>query len=116
MPTDKEVSAKEMARNMVGDGKRPNKYFVTIAYGYYFPIGEDDDMIQAANSLESSTFFFNNKQEAEEFFDSIPMPTNRKEITGKTISQIMIEDRLTGVVKDRFYKELRPSYFIRQTY
>lgn len=107
---------------MVGDGKSPNKYFVTIGFGWYIPYKEYDkdsdepfempDMIQAPNSIESVTMGPFNKQEAEDLFEMIELPKYPVKVNGTTIGQVTMEDRNTGVVKEKGLWELRKGHFI----
>lgn len=97
----KETSIKELAKNLVGDGKSPNKYFVTIAYGWYRPKGEEE-MKQVGNSLDSVTVLFTSRPDAEQFFENIPMcAASIDEVTKETIGQIILEDRKTGVLMEK---------------
>lgn len=93
---------KKLATEIVGDGKSPNKYFVTIAYGWYQPSNHDLDMIQVDKSLDSVTVMFNNRQDATDFFDSVPFNTYGLDtVTPETIGQTILEDRKTGVIAER---------------
>jgi hypothetical protein len=108
-------TAKELACKLVGDGKKPNKYFVTIGFGWYAPENPEEDMIQAKNSLESVTIGpLTSKAKAMELFNAIPIDRHIQEVTGETIGQICIEDRLTGVVLERRLTKSGNRFFIDQ--
>lgn len=107
----KNTNIKELAKHMVGDGKKPNRYFVTIAYGWYRPLGDDADAIQVDRSLESVTVLFTNKQQAIDFYDNIPMEKSLPAITRETIANVMVEDRLTGVIRDKMYEQTPNNRF-----
>jgi len=93
------LTVKELATKIVGDGKKPNKYFVTIGYGWYFP-NESEEMIQVKDSLDSVTVMLTNKEDAIKLYNSIIIRTISP-VTKETIGQVMIEDRLTGVIKEK---------------
>lgn len=111
------LSAAELASNIVGDGKKPNKYFVTVAYGWYRPKGKPEDevlpeMVQAPNALESVTIGpFSSKAQAFNTFNSIELDSSIEKVTGETISQVIIEDRLMGTVKEKCLSERRSTGF-----
>lgn len=112
------LTVKELATKIVGDGKKPNKYFVTIGYGWYRPFGEDAEMIQAKNSLDSESLLFTNKTDAEDLFYAIALSNqaHNGKITGETIGQVMIEDRLTGVIKEKCLRQRENGTFFVDTY
>jgi len=98
----KNLTVKELATKIVGDGKKPNKYFVTIGYGWYMPVNEEE-MEQVDNSMDSVSILFTNKDEAIQCYNSISLFNGTvKGITGETIGQVMIEDRLTGTIKEKY--------------
>lgn len=106
----KNKSAKDLAVQLVGDGKKPNKYFVTIGYGWYMP-KDSEDMKQAKNSLDSVTMLFNTREAAEQCYQSITPMADSGKITGLTIGQVMIEDRLTGVIKEKFLSHVSGNLY-----
>jgi hypothetical protein len=93
------MTAKEMAQKMVGDGKSPNKYFVTCA-PWYMPIGSED-MVQIPGFNENwgAIGVFDDKEEAIEYYREIELDFR----TG--IGQVMVEDRMVGVLCERFLRE-----------
>lgn len=117
------LSAAELATQIVGDGKKPNKYFVTIGYGWYRPKMTEADgnelpeMVQAPNSLESVTLGpFNSRGQALNTFNSIELNTAIEKVTGETISQVIIEDRLSGTVREKCLAERRSHGFCVDTW
>lgn len=111
----KETNIIELAKNLVGDGKSPNKYFVTIAYGWYKP-KDNEEMIQVKNSLDSVTAMFTSRSDAEQFFDNIPIyAASIDNVTGETIGQIIMEDRKIGVIKEKcIYQRKNGSFTIER--
>lgn len=105
---------KELATKIVGDGKSPNKWFVTVAYGWYVPLpkdeGEEPEMIQADNALESTTLLFTRKQDAMDFFHAVKIREDLTEVKGNDISQVIVEDRKNGTVCE---KHLHQSHKMR---
>ena len=56
------MTAKEMATQMVGDGKSPNKYFVTTS-PWYMPMGgEEMQVIPGFDENSSETVMFEDKR------------------------------------------------------
>jgi hypothetical protein len=110
----KTKNTKELASLLIGDGKKPNKWFVTIAYGWYEPKGDNEqtDMIQADNSLDSVTILAESKTQAFELFDSIKLDRHIKKVTGNTIGQVIVEDRLNGVVIEKKLVETDSGFYI----
>jgi len=101
-PFEKEVrpsSAKELARELVGDGKTPNVWFVT--YGAYIMVREDFDcsdyeLLEGYSEKDSETFGpFYSYQEACDKYDDIDLDPH------DGIGQVFIEDRLIGTVKEK---------------
>jgi len=110
-----ELTVKQLATKIVGDGKSPNKYFVTIAYGWYKPKESDNvgiEMKQADNSLDSVTVLFTSRADAEQFYDNVPMyAASIDKVTGETIGQIILEDRKNGTIKEKFIAERKNGGF-----
>lgn len=110
------IDAAQLATQIVGDGKKPNKYFITIAYGYWRPKQTDPEecpeMEQAKNSLDSVTMGpFTSKGAAEAVYNAISLDTDILEVTGQMIGEVVMEDRLTGVVKNKFLAQRRSYGF-----
>ena len=91
---------KEMAREMVGDGGTPNKWFVT--YGPHVMVykdGEGDfELMEGYNENEDVFTYgpFDTYEEAVECY-------NEQELyAGIGIGQVMIEDRQCGVVREKW--------------
>lgn len=97
------LSAKDLAKKYVGDGKS-KLWFVTIAYGWYIPEGEDADYKQVPDSLESVTILVGGRFEANALYNSVMTDRVVNLVNGRTISQVMIENK-TGVAKDKIYKK-----------
>ena len=91
---------KQMAREMVGDGGAPNKWFVT--YGPYVMVykdGERDyELIEGYNENEDVFTYgpFDTYEDAVECYDE-------QELYARIgIGQVMIEDRQCGVVREKW--------------
>ena len=107
------LTVSELATKIVGDGKKPNKWFITLGYGWYFP-KDSEDMVQVENSMESITMLFTVKSQAEEMFNSFKIHGIDK-VTGETIGQVTLEDRLNGVVKEKNLRQLQNGAFFSET-
>jgi hypothetical protein len=114
------LTPSELARTMVGDGKKPNRYFVTIGFGYYRPKPTPEDIAECVapeiqetkNSLPCVTMGpFTSRGAAEAVYQGISINTDISDVTGQTIGQVVLEDRLTGVVKDKTLAQRRSYGF-----
>ena len=94
---------KEMARETVGDGGTPNKWFVT--YGPHVRVLNEDDSFVGDYELiegydENEDVFtygpFDTYEEAVECYDEQEL------YPGIGIGQVMIEDRQCGVVREKW--------------
>lgn len=96
--TNKE--AKQLATQIVGDGKSPNKFFVT-AGPYYMEVNEfgdaDQVLLDGFTDNHVETTIFDTLEEAEEYYDSIELDIY------EGVGEVVIEDRKTGQIK---YKTL----------
>lgn len=108
-------TANKLATEIVGDGKKPNKWFVTIGYGWYWIPGKEH-MVQAKNSLESVSILFNSKEDAEECFRGIPLGIAVSKVSGTTIGQVIIEDRANGVIAEKFIRQRENGTFYKSEY
>jgi hypothetical protein len=114
MKTETALTPNDLAREIVGDGKKPNKYFLTIGYGYYKP-KDSEELIQVENSIEAVTILLPNKEAAMAAFEAIEMIPNSK-VTGETIGQVMIEDRLRGTVIEKILTQRQNGSFYIDTW
>lgn len=96
------MTAKEMAQKMVGDGKSPNKYFVTHS-PFYMPKDSEMGRLELIPGFEGyeegSTVMFDDKQKALEYYRDIELKFSNG------VGHIMIEDRIVGVLCERFLRE-----------
>ena len=100
-----EKTVKQLACDIIGDGKKPNMWFVTIGYGWYYPRPENNEcelpeMVQAPNSLDSVTILCSGETQAGRIYEAIDILPVPDIITGNTIGQVILEDR-HGVVKEK---------------
>ncbi len=72
-------------------------------------------MVEVKDSLESVTIGFIRKEDADEVYNSIKLHAINK-MTGKTIGQVCMEDRLTGVLKEKYYKQFDNDLFVVEHY
>ena len=99
----------DMARNMVGDGKLPNKYFVSINNSYLY-YSEESEALEGINDAIQFTekggtiAMFDTYQKARDFIEAnyyLGMETD-----DFTVNTIEIEDRLSGQI----YEQTRIFY------
>lgn len=96
MTNDK--TAKELAREMVGDGQSPNKYFVTHG-PFYLEFDEYEPIDGFHTEQESVTYGpFDTVEEAYEKYDSIHLDLDDR------VGQAFIEDRQTGMVAEKYLR------------
>jgi len=99
--TQKEI--KDMAREIVGDGQSPNKWFVTI--GPYYRVRQSDDesdfeILEGYSELDTESFGpFLSYEAALTCYDLQDLDYQ----TG--IGQVFIEDRLCGTVTEKFIEK-----------
>jgi len=99
---------KALASQIIGDGKLPNKFFVTTGpwvtlvdeYG-----DQESELLDGYTEHDSVTEVFDTYEEANEYFQRIEL-----DIYDGT-AQILLEDRKTGVIKEtRLEKILKVEY------
>jgi hypothetical protein len=99
---------KALASQIIGDGKLPNKFFVTTGpwvtlvdeYG-----DQESELLDGYTEHDSVTEVFDTYEEANEYFERIEL-----DIYDGT-AQILLEDRKTGVIKEtRLEKILKVDY------
>lgn len=110
-------SAAEMAKNIVGDGKTPNMWFVTVGYGLYMPFN-NEECISLKNALDGITIGpFLKKSEAVTVYNAFEIfNIHKSELKKDKISQVFIEDRLSGVVCEKRLEENANGYLIKKEY
>lgn len=104
--TNQEV--RELATEIVGDGKLPNKFFVTSS-PYYHEIDQygdyDSHILDGFEDSQTESKVFDTFEEAEAYYDDIELDIY------DGIGQVMIEDRLTGIIKEKsLEKVVRVEY------
>jgi len=104
--------AQKLARELVGDGQDPNMFFVTSG-PYYYEVDEFGDtesiLIDGYNHNDTNTKVFDTLEEAEEYYDTVDLDIY------EGIGQVMIEDRKTGVIKEKtLEKMVRIEYSFRE--
>jgi hypothetical protein len=110
--TNKE--AKELAAQIVGDGQKPNKFFVTT-YPYIVITDECGDMhtdqlIDGYTDEDVVTKVFETYEDAEDYLDNV-VDFDIDNGVGSAI----IEDRLTGAINEIYLeKVVEVTYHMRQ--
>jgi hypothetical protein len=92
-----QAEKRKLASEIIGDGQLPNKFFVTT--GPYVTIvdefgDQDSEMLKGFNDDDVWTEVFDTYEEANKHFENIELDIY------DGIAQIMLEDRLTGVIKE----------------
>ena len=92
-----QAEKRKLASEIIGDGQLPNKFFVTT--GPYVTIvdefgDQDSEMLKGFSDTDVWTDVFDTYEEANKHFENIELDIY------DGIAQIMLEDRLTGVIKE----------------
>lgn len=100
--------AKQLAIEIVGDGKSPNKFFVSSG-PYYFEVDEYGDreavLLDGFTDNHVETTIFDTLEDAEKYYNEIELDIY------DGVGQVMIEDRMTGVIKEKtLEKVVRVEY------
>jgi hypothetical protein len=88
----------------IGDGKTPNKYWVSVSSDYYIEDKKNRTLDWASDSkfspaVQGKTLkTFSTYEEAKAYADSIPLESKVQGVEANTVS---VEDRLTGQVYER---------------
>lgn len=101
----------KMASEMVGDGKKPNKFFVTVSNKYIYVrdgLGEIyeelNDRIRPGQE-ESTTEVFDEFDDAMKYYEEVELSID------DSATEVILEDRLTGVIAHRYLtKKIRIDY------
>jgi hypothetical protein len=92
-----QAEKKLLATQIVGDGQSPNRFFVTTS-PYVTIVDEfgdqDSEMLKGFNDDDVWTEVFDTYEEANKHFENIELDIY------DGIAQIMLEDRLIGVIKE----------------
>lgn len=105
----------DLAKKMVGDGKSPNKWFVSTSpwIVYYVPNDTEPYTKRLEDTTDKSKSIygpFDTYEEALECYEDNELD----ETNG--IGQVFIEDRLTGTVKEKWLEEKMTVKYIQQEY
>lgn len=103
-----EKQIKQLATEIVGDGKSPNKFFVTSG-PYYFEVDEYGDreavLLDGFTDNHVETTIFDTLEDAEKYYNDIELDIY------DGVGQVMIEDRMTGAIKEKtLEKVVRVEY------
>lgn len=110
-----EEQIEDLAKEMVGDGQSPNKWFVSTSpwIVYYIPNDTEpytkllDDTTSESKSIYGP---FDTYEAALECYNNIDLDSE------DGIGQVFIEDRLTGTVKEKWLEEKMTVKYIQQEY
>lgn len=106
------LEAQKLAREIVGDGKDPNKFFV-VSTPYYMEVDEfgdvDQVLLDGYSHNDTDTQVFDTLEEAEEYYDSIELDIY------EGIGEVVIEDRKTGQIKCKTLEKIvRVEYVLSE--
>lgn len=107
-PFEVKRSVEDEARDMIGDGKTPNKYFVTISDDYVLRNPKTHDPISASelwkiDSKGKTIKSFDNYEEARQFADSFSV--GKESYDGIKVNSVFVEDRLSGQVYNKDFMD-----------
>lgn len=94
------AEAEEMAKEMVGDGGSPNRYFVT-ATPYCYTNPDDTEMSPMVDNPSrhlTVTRAFDSLEAATEYYEDVSLSVPM------SIGNVMIEDRQTGMIHEKFLR------------
>jgi hypothetical protein len=94
-------SPAQLAREILGDGKLPNKYFLSLSNDYLYYDGESSnwigDLIKNFRSKGGTIAVFDTYAEAKEAADGYSLGNIMTELgMSFTVNRVTIEDRLSG--------------------
>ena len=97
------LEKKQLASEIVGDGQLPNKFFVTT--GPWVTIVDEygdreSELLDGYTENDTVTEVFDTYEDANKYFSSIELDI----YDGTT--QILLEDRLTGVIKEECLEKI----------
>ena len=101
----------ELAKEIVGDGKSPNKFFVTVSP--YFTVENEDDfeseLLDGYTDKDTEIYLFDTFEQANRYYDSVDLDPH------SGVATVMIEDRMTGTIKQKeLTKIVRVDYSYRE--
>lgn len=103
---------KMMASEMVGDGETPNKFFVTVSSKYNIVFNDQGmqyeelkDHTPSERQEETTTKVFDEFDDAIKYYEEVELSID------DNATQVMLEDRLTGMIAERYLsKKIRIDY------
>lgn len=113
-----EAQIKELAIEIIGDGKDPNKFFVTVSP--YFTVDNDEhgdpynmelesELLDGYTDKDTETRLFDTFEQANEYYESVDLDPYAG------VATVMIEDRKTGTIKQKeLTKVVRVDYSYRE--
>jgi hypothetical protein len=105
--TQKEIQ--KLATEIIGDGQKPNKFFVSI--NPYFTNGQDEgfDLLEGFQDTDSSIYVFDTLEEAQACYDNNELDPEYG------VGTVTIEDRLIGTVKEKQLElYMKPTWVNRE--
>jgi len=98
-----QTEKKALASEMVGDGQTPNRFFVTTSPHFYVVSESGDrdfELLEGFSNEDSETEVFETYEEAKEYYDNADLDVYSGD------SYVMIEDRLTGVISEKYLEKV----------
>jgi len=95
---------KELAKQMVGDGQSPNKWFVTVSpYIVYFEPNDTEPYTKLLDNFYKDDTYTYGPYDTYE--DALAAYDDHELDETYGVGQVFIEDRMTGTVKEKWLEE-----------
>lgn len=109
-----EAQIDQLATEIVGDGKDPNKFFVTVSpsftvdnneFGHPANMEFETELLDGYTNKDRQIRLFDNFEQANEYYNSVDLDPD------SGVGTVMIEDRKTGTIKQKeLTKVVRVDY------
>lgn len=109
-----EAQIDQLATEIVGDGKDPNKFFVTVSpyftvdnheFGHPANMEFETELLDGYTDKDRQIRLFDTFEQANEYYNSVDLDHD------SGVGTVMIEDRKTGTIKQKeLTKEVRVDY------
>jgi len=115
----KVMSIESQARYMVGDGKTPNKYFVTISEDYNIIKPNSNTLVPVSEVFKDfkpkgkTIKVFDSYSQAREYSDNFLLGRSKED--GIRVNSVYIEDRLSGQVFSADIQDTEGFSYIKLT-
>lgn len=106
---------KELAKQMVGDGESPNKWFVTVSpYIVYYKPNDTEPYTKLIDDFYKEDTFTYGPYDTYE--DALAAYEDHDLDETHGIGQVFIEDRKTGTVKEKWLEEKISVRYLQNEY